>query len=69
MKNKDLIERIENMKLSEIRNRLLEIQSKLKSNDSTVIDELIPLTEEAKLLKEKADALIGNMENYLAEKE
>lgn len=63
-----LVKKIESMKLSEISKRLLFIQNELRSNKDEVIDILIPLTEEAQLLKERADFLIGDIEKYLMEK-
>ena len=64
---KELEKTIAKMKLSEIKSRLFEINNLFNSNDDKVIDELIPLSEEAKLLKVESDKRMGSIENYLSE--
>ncbi len=64
---KDLVTKIEKMELSEIISRLEEIQNILKTNTDNAIDKMIPLLEETKLLKEKADSKVGEIDAYLSE--
>lgn len=63
---KELVKKVDKMKLSEIHKRLEEIHGTLKGNGNEAIDEIIPLLEETKLLKEKAKSMIGNIDSYLS---
>lgn len=63
---KALEKKVEKLKLSEIHKRLEEIHATLRGNGNEAIDEIIPLLEETKLLKAKADSMIGNIDSYLS---
>ncbi len=65
---KEISEKIKKMHLSELHSRLSEIERIFKSGEKGVIDQLIPLSEEANLLKEESDKRIGNLESYFEEK-
>lgn len=64
---KALEEKVEGMKLSEINKRLEEIKNTLKSNNDEAIDLIIPLLTESKLLKNKADSMLGDIESFLSQ--
>ena len=61
----ELKEKASKMELSELKNRVEKILEIFQSNDNNVIDKLIPLTEEMKILKLEADKRLGNIEKYL----
>lgn len=54
------------MKLSELKLRIEEILKIFQSEKDSVIDELIPLSEEVKILKTEADTRLGDLDNYLS---
>ncbi len=62
----EMLKKIEGLKLSEVYSRLEEIKNILKSNNNEAIDQMIPLLTESKLLKEKADKMLGDIESYLS---
>lgn len=66
---KEMESRIKVMELSQIITRLDEIQNILKNNSGSAIDTMIPLLEETKLLKAKADTMVGEIDAYLSEQE
>ena len=59
------IKAAEKMKLSELKSRIEDILKTFQSGKDNVIDELIPLSEEMKILKSEADKRLGDLENYL----
>lgn len=65
--NKELKKEIDKMELSAILKRLEEIDKILKTNSDNAIDKMIPLLEETKLLKLKADKMVGEIDAYLLE--
>jgi len=65
--NKKAVEKkAKEMKLSELKSRIEAILKIFQSGEDSVIDELIPLTEEMKILKIEADTRLGDLESYLS---
>lgn len=63
----EIKEKVNSLKLSEIYTRTEVIKNTLKSNNNEAIDQMIPLLTEAKLLKERADEMLGDIESYLSQ--
>lgn len=63
---KELEDKAKKMKLSELKARIEEILVTFQSGKDSVIDELIPLSEEVKILKTEADERLGNLDSYLS---
>lgn len=68
LNKEELVKKAEGMKLSELKQRIEEILRIFQSNKDNVIDELIPLSEEVKILKQESDKRLGDLESYIENK-
>lgn len=68
LNKEELVKKAEGMKLSELKKRIEDILRIFQSNKDNVIDELIPLSEEVKILKQESDKRLGDLESYIENK-